>query len=217
MTDPSPLRGIHHVTAMAGDPRQNLNFYTHVLGLRLVKRTVNFDDPGTYHFYYGDDVGHPGTILTFFQWPGAMRGRHGTGQVIITALAVPAAALGKWHERLKRGGVTVERSSAFGEEVLAFEDPDGLRLEIVGTTPHGDPERILGVAHVTLAEQGYESTARVLTGVMGFESRGEAENRFRFALEQRDVGTRLEVLHARRAARTRVGRHRASRRVSRGR
>src|SRR5919109_4846454 len=95
------ILGIHHVTAIAGDPQQNLDFYTDLLGLRLVKRTVNFDDPGTYHFYYGDDLGHPGTILTFFPWPGAYRGRHGTGQLTVTSFSVPEGSLEYWMEQFK--------------------------------------------------------------------------------------------------------------------
>src|SRR5882724_10282719 len=95
-TMPKPLEGIHHVTAMASDPQANVDFYTGVLGLRLVKRTVNFDDPGTYHLYYGDEVGHPGTILTFFPWPGAKRGVQGAGQATVTSFSVPEGSLGFW-------------------------------------------------------------------------------------------------------------------------
>ena len=97
---PSPIVGLHHVTAIASDPQRNLDFYTEVLGLRFVKRTVNFDDPGTYHFYFGDDAGSPGTILTFFPWPHAARGHAGAGEVTKTAFSVPAASLKYWRERL---------------------------------------------------------------------------------------------------------------------
>src|SRR3954452_12390326 len=100
------LLGIHHITAIAGQPQQNVDFYAGVLGLRLVKVTINFDDPGTYHLYYGDGVGHPGTIMTFFPWPGAPRGRKGTGQVTATAFAVPQDAIAYWIERLGEHGVT---------------------------------------------------------------------------------------------------------------
>src|SRR5947199_5981937 len=95
-----PIAGLHHVTAMASDPQANADFYTAVLGLRLVKRTVNFDDPGTYHLYYGDEVGHPGTILTFFPWPSARLGKTGAGQATVTAFSVPEGSLGSWTERL---------------------------------------------------------------------------------------------------------------------
>ena len=98
------ILGIHHITAIADDPQTNIDFYTGVLGLRLVKVTVNFDDPGSYHFYYGDGLGTPGTILTFFAWPGAWQGRHGNGQVTVTAFAVPQGSLAFWRERLAANG-----------------------------------------------------------------------------------------------------------------
>ena len=126
------LLGIHHVTAIAGDPRTNVAFYAGVLGLRLVKKTVNFDDPETYHLYFGDELGHPGTIMTFFPWPGARRGRPGVGQLTVTSFAVPPQALGYWSERLRSHGVPAERGDLLEEELLAFADPDGLKLEIVG-------------------------------------------------------------------------------------
>src|SRR5512142_3518062 len=102
------LLGLHHVTAIASDPKRNIAFYTQVLGLRLVKRTVNFDDPTTYHLYYGDGQGHPGTILTFFPWPRAQRGHIGTGQLTTTSFAVPDKALQYWQERLRKRGIGFE-------------------------------------------------------------------------------------------------------------
>src|SRR5579863_1263976 len=126
------ILGIHHVTALAGDPQTNIDFYAGILGLRLVKRTVNFDDPGTYHLYYGDGQGHPGTILTFFPWPGAARGRIGTGQATVTSFAVPERALDYWQKRLKEHGTEYTQSrSALEEQALAFNDTDGLQLELV--------------------------------------------------------------------------------------
>ena len=128
----STSHGLHHVTALAGDPARNVAFYRDVLGLRMVKRTVNFDDPGTYHLYYGDEVGSPGTIMTFFPWPGAPRGRIGTGQAAATAFAVPEASLGYWLERLVARGIAHEAPrERFGRKVVALSDPDGLRLELV--------------------------------------------------------------------------------------
>src|SRR5215208_4641438 len=123
--------GIHHVTGIASDPQRNLDFYAGVLGLRLVKRTVNFDDPTTYHFYFGDERGSPGSILTFFPWPGARRGRVGAGQVAVTSFAVLPSAIGLWVERLLRHGGRYEGPSKRGsgaavERVLAFKDPDGM-------------------------------------------------------------------------------------------
>src|SRR5262245_16084976 len=128
---PEPLiTGIHHITAIAADPQPNLDFYVRFLGLRLVKRTVNFDDPGTYHFYYGDETGQPGTVLTFFPWPGARAGRLGTGQVSATAFAVPVASLDFWRARVESAGLNLAEMTRFGERILSFTDPDGLPLEI---------------------------------------------------------------------------------------
>src|SRR5260370_14107140 len=130
---PKSIVGLHHVTAIASDPQRNLDFYTETLGLRFVKRTVNFDDPGTYHFYFGDDAGLPGTILTFFPWPRAARGLSGVGEVTQTAFSVPLASLDFWEQRLRDSNLPVERTGKrFDEEVLTFPDPDGMKIEIVG-------------------------------------------------------------------------------------
>ena len=129
----SKIPGLHHVTAIASDPQRNLDFYVGLLGLRFVKRTVNFDDPGTYHFYFGDRRGTPGTILTFFPWPGARRGIRGTGQVEATAFAIPPNSIGYWLERLKQQHATAEKApTRFGEEVIRLVDPDGLMIELIG-------------------------------------------------------------------------------------
>src|SRR5207247_849001 len=134
--------GIHHVTAIASDPQKNLDFYVGLLGLRLVKRTVNFDDPETYHLYFGDEVGTPGSIMTFFPWPGARPGRQGTGQVAVTAFAVLPRALGFWVERFVRHGVTFEGPT---RQVISFKDHDGLMLQLVG---HAGAEGAGTVDHV---------------------------------------------------------------------
>lgn len=190
--------GIHHVTAICGDPQRNLNFYSGVLGMRLVKRTVNFDDPQTYHLYYGDDVGHPGSLLTFFPWPDAPRGRVGPGQIAVTSLAVAPQALGFWIERLLRHGVkfsgpTRRRVGDADEQSLSFEDGDGLMLEIVAT-PFGDsrptsdrvadipPESMIrGIHGVTLWEDDGAPTASVLVDLLGLDRVGEEETTHRFA------------------------------------
>jgi glyoxalase family protein len=126
--------GIHHVTAIASNPQRNLDFYTAVLGLRLEKRRVNFDDPGTYHFYFADATGTPGTILTFFPWPGAARGHIGSGQVTVTSFSVPEQSMRFWESRLMQAGVPAEKAGKrLREEVLVFGDPDGLKLELVGS------------------------------------------------------------------------------------
>lgn len=186
------IRGLHHVTAIAGDPQANIDFYAGMLGLRLVKVTVNFDDPTTYHLYYGDSQGHPGTILTFFPWPGAMRGRVGTGQLTVTSFAVPDRSLNFWEKYLQQRCINCKREqSSFGEELISFVDPDGLQLELV-STPHADPDRawehgpvppefaIRGFHHVTLTEEGYERTAVLLTETMGFRLTENKGNRFRY-------------------------------------
>jgi glyoxalase family protein len=203
------IPGIHHVTAIAGDPQANIDFYAGILGLRLVKLTVNFDDPTTYHLYYGDGQGHPGTILTFFPWPNAMRGRIGTGQVTVTSFAVPGQSLDFWEKHLQQRRINCKREhSLLGEELLAFTDPDGLQLELV-STPHGDPDRawehgpvppefaIRGFHHVTLTEGGYERTAVLLTETMGFRLIESKGNRFRYATPSgsgSEAGTMVDVL-----------------------
>ena len=131
------VRGIHHVSTIASDPQRNIDFFAGLLGLRLVKRTVNFDDPETYHLYYGDEVGTPGCIMTFFPWPGAKPGRQGPGECAVVSFSVLPGAIGFWLERFVRHGVTHERPVSRGtgddaERVLAFRDHDGALYELVG-------------------------------------------------------------------------------------
>lgn len=192
-----PCPGLHHVTAICGDAQVNANFYVGTLGLRLVKRTVNFDDPGSYHLYYGDHSGQPGSLLTFFAWPGARRGRPGAGQVAAVTLAVPAASLGFWGERLAAHGVTVHPEAAprFGEPILAFTDPDGMPLELAGVAavdPGYEPapaaaaggvpveHGIRGVRAVTLWERDAAPTAALLTGRFAYQPAGEEGGLTRF-------------------------------------
>src|SRR5262249_54124598 len=130
VTMSTQLPGIHHVTAIAGEPQPNLDFYTGVLGLRLVKLTINFDDPGTYHLYFGNEAGSPGSILTFFPRPRAPRGVVGNGQVTATAFAVAPGSIDYWRTRLEENGASADETARFGERVLSFTDPDGLPLEI---------------------------------------------------------------------------------------
>jgi glyoxalase family protein len=199
------IEGIHHVTAIARDPQANVDFYTGVLGLRLVKKTINYDDPGTYHFYYGDGEGRPGTIITFFPWPMARRGSHGAGQATVTSFAVPEGSLGWWRERLNRFDVPFEEPrQRFDEEVLTLLDRDGLELELVaragdGRAPwDGGPvpaeHGIRGFEGVTLTEWNPEVTASLLQGVMGFRPVAEAGGRFRFEVGAGGPGTRVDVV-----------------------
>jgi glyoxalase family protein len=202
---PDQIVGLHHVTAIASYPQQNLDFYTDVMGLRLVKRTVNFDDPGSYHFYFGDDAGTPGTILTFFAWPDATRGVAGAGEVIATAFAVPLDSLGYWEQRIADQHIAVERlDRRFDEEAITFLDPDGMRIEIVGKAHAGPmkaprfasvpPEHaIRGFFGVTLLEQKAEQTAATLN-MMGFKLIGSEGSRLRFATEGHALGNHIDLL-----------------------
>lgn len=195
------ISGLHHVTAIASDPQTNIDFYTKFLGLRMVKKTVNFDDPGSYHFYYADPTGTPGTIMTFFPWPGARRGRQGNGQVTITSFEVPRDSIGSWVSKLSKTNIDFDGPFVrFGEEVLAFADPDGLRIELIASE-EGDGDRISSIHSATIAEEGYEKTARLLTDVMGFSFIGEEGNRFRFSIGTGGPSKIVDVLCSPDAAR----------------
>jgi glyoxalase family protein len=198
--------GIHHITAIAGDPQRNLDFYTETLGLRLVKRTVNFDDPGSYHFYFGDNIGSPGTIMTFFPWPGARRGARGSGQVTTVSFAVPQNSMAFWKERLRANHVIAEEMEGrFGSNALRLLDPDGLQLEITvipskvegsrretfkvtstGSLDFARDDRvpsmraIRGFAAPTLEVRQPDRTEKLLTEILGFEFVAEENNRRRF-------------------------------------
>jgi glyoxalase family protein len=215
-----PIPGLHHVTAIASDPQRNLDFYTQVLGLRFVKRTVNFDDPGTYHFYFGDDLGTPGTILTFFPWPHASRGSAGLGEVTHTAFHVPGGSLEYWERRLAALGVPAERSEPrFHEQVLTLADPDGMKLELVALNDEeavdavAVPPRysdvppeyaIRGFFGVTMLEMAIEETAQTLA-VMGFYKVAEEGNRVRFAAPGTALGNHIDVVVNARANYGRTG------------
>jgi glyoxalase family protein len=196
---------IHHITAIAGDPQRNLDFYAGTLGLRLVKLTVNFDDPGTYHLYFGDETGRPGSILTFFPWPEGMPGRQGTGQVGTVSLAVPPASLGYWIERLLQHGIKYDGPTRrFDEQVLGFPDPDGLLLEIVASPrvarvePWSDgpvpaEHAVRGLQGGTIWEDGDRGTAEFLTRFMGFHQVGEEGNRLRFESASEGPGSVVDL------------------------
>ncbi len=186
------INGIHHVTAMAGDPQRNVDFYAGILGLRLVKKTINFDAPDVYHFYYGNETGAPGTILTFFPYAGIRRGRKGIGQLTITSFSVPANSLGYWMDRLKKFGLTPSQpQQRFEEQYIRFEDFDGLTLELVATDEDDRPpfsygqvaeeHSIRGFYGVTLTEQALENTASLLTDTMQHKKIEEAGNTFRYS------------------------------------
>ena len=198
--------GIHHVTAISGAPQRNVDFYAGTLGLRLVKKTVNFDDPETYHLYYGDGAGSPGTIMTFFPWAHAPGGRIGAGQPVVTSFSIPAASLGYWTERMIEMGVRFEKPrDRFGDTVLSFEDPDRLRIELVATEdgrqgrsggPVQDEHSVRGFHHVALAVETTERTARLMTDTLGFWQADKAEGRIRLAAGEGDPGDLVDVVNA---------------------
>ena len=202
------ISGIHHITAIAGEPQTNLDFYAGVLGLRLVKLTVNFDDPGTYHLYYGDGAGRPGTIMTFFPWPHAPKGRRGTGQVTQTAFAIPENAIAFWTARLAGAGVVFQGPfDRFGEQAISFADPDGMGLELIATKHAGEDHAyeagpvplefaIRGFHSATLSQTGHRETAALLTGTMGFTPAGQDGNRFRYITNSGGPAATVDVLES---------------------
>ena len=201
----SVITGLHHVTINSGDPQENLDFYVGVLGMRLVKKTVNQDAPETYHLFYADAAGTPGTELTFFPWRGMPRGRAGTGSTSEVALAVPGGSLAYWAERLGAHGVAnVERSVRFGESALTFEDPHGVALTLVETsdrrefTPWADSavpamHQVLGLHAVRLVEASLEATEGFLVRGLGFELVGEEDGWRRYAVNGGGSGRVVDV------------------------
>ncbi|MHA6806191.1 ring-cleaving dioxygenase [Salinifilum ghardaiensis] len=197
--------GLHHVTAIAGNPQRNAEFYLRALGLRLVKTTVNFDAPDTYHLYYGDEAGRPGTLLTFFPFDGAPAGRRGTGQATTTSFSVPAASIGWWRQHLQGLGVEVgEVGERAGEAALTFHDPDGLEISLVAH-PQPDPRApwdngvippehgIRGLHSVTLSTADEDGTAAMLEE-LGLRSAGREGDRLRYAAGEGGPGSLVDVL-----------------------
>jgi glyoxalase family protein len=211
------MSGIHHVTAISGKAQHNFDFYTRVMGLRFVKKTVNFDDPGTYHLYYGDKVGHPGTILTFFPWEHAAPGRGGIGFTQQTTFRVPASAIGYWTQRLVEHGVAHETpEKRFGDTVLPFTDPDGMSLALVGVTgAEAEPawgagaiaaeHAVRGFHGVTLLVEDAARTAAVLTDVLGFKDAGRDGALSRFHASE-PVGGVVDIRQAKGFLPGRLGR-----------
>lgn len=207
--------GIHHVTAIASDPQANADFYLNALGMRMVKRTVNFDSPETYHFYYGDRAGNPGTIMTFFPWPDAPKGRIGAGQATTTTFSVPEGSLGWWAQHLAALDVPTSRPAERGQEdVLTLRDPDGLLIELAAGADHHNTEpwdggavppqhAIRGIRSVTLTEQDVDGTVEMLHGQLGFRLESEDQGRLRFRTNAatEGVGTIVDVLARPRAER----------------
>ena len=210
--------GIHHITAIARNPQRNVDFYSGLMGLRLVKLTVNFDDPTTYHLYYGNSLGHPGTILTFFPWSEAPTGYRGTGQVSAVSFLIPNGSMTYWIDRLKSNDISfVGPSERFGDEFVSFHDPDGLMLELISPSSDDSQEQLLqleqktdnntwkenpiskeyairGFHSATLSEEGYERTASLMADTLGFEliAKDNKEDRFRFGIIKKNNSNQVE-------------------------
>jgi glyoxalase family protein len=186
------ILGLHHITAIAGSAQRNFDFYTKVFGLRMVKKTVNFDDPDTYHFYYGNETGTPGTILTFFPWEGIGKGYAGTGMATEIGYSVPENSLDFWENRFKENGIAVsERTERFGETLLPFNDPDGLNIALIVPSvkdqrkPWETPEvnavaATKGFHSVTLTLAKIDATAKILTDILGYRMVIQQDSRYRF-------------------------------------
>lgn len=199
------LHGIHHITAIASDPQRNVDFYTQILGLRFAKRTVNFDDPSTYHLYFGDRTGRPGTAITFFAWPGARRGSRGTGQVIAASFAIPSGSLDFWKSRFEEHHIFSERlPSRFEASAIRLTDPDGLPLELIEAEQLDDidleyeseaPNKfaIHGFHAPTLEVQQAKPTKELLKN-LGFELIAEEKARRRFSLNSKSTSAQVDLI-----------------------
>ena len=199
------LRGIHHITAIASDPQRNVDFYTQILGLRFAKRTVNFDDPSTYHLYFGDRTGRPGTAITFFAWPGARRGTRGTGQVIATSFAIPRGSIDYWKSRFAEHRVFCEEiPSRFDAPALRLTDPDGLLLELIESAQLNDVDlkyesevptkfAIHGFHAPTLEVQAAKPTEELLKN-LGFELITEEKPRRRFSVNPKSTSAQVDLV-----------------------
>ncbi len=201
-TNMKKTAGIHHITAIVGHPQENVDFYAGILGLRLVKKTVNFDDPGTYHLYFGNEGGKPGTIITFFPWPNAFQGKIGAGQVGVISFVVPPGALLFWEDRLGKFNIDYTKEMRFNETYLLFEDTHGLQLELVeredgevNTFTFGEVTSkyaIKGFGGATLLSARPNQTAKTLEEVMGLERLGEEGDLTRFR-SYGEIGNIIDV------------------------
>jgi len=200
------ILGLHHITAIANNAKRNYEFYTKVLGLRMVKKTVNFDDPGTYHFYFGDEIGTPGTILTFFPWEGIGQGRTGSGMATDIGYSVPTGSLQFWADRLKQYKVKHDEiKEKFGEQYLSFQDPDGLNIDLIvsKTADHRKPWETdevkadvatKGFHNITLTLRNSEATAEILTDVLGYQLLKQEGDSYRFKTDAIETGAIVDIL-----------------------
>lgn len=197
--------GIHHITAVSGDPQRNLDFYAGLLGLRLVKKTVNFDDPSVYHLYYGDEEGSPGSILTFFPWEKLQQGHPDRGQAISISFSIPTRSAGFWTEYLESKGVDfIEPFTRFGKEIIGLQDPDGLHLELVADTVANETEgwdggaiprehTIRGIHGIALAVDDFKATGELLTSSLGFRQIEREHDRVLYQSES-EFGSVVEII-----------------------
>ena len=199
------ILGLHHVTAIANHAKRNLDFYTKIMGLRLVKKTVNFDDPGTYHFYYGNETGAPGTILTFFPWEGIGKGTNGSGMATHIGYSVPKGALEFWKKHLDDHKILYQQERIFDEPLLSFQDPDGLHLQLIEpdatdnrsvwtTDKISENVAIKGFYNVTLTLQHASATANVITDVLGYKFQKQDGNRYRYATDSIDTAHLIDII-----------------------
>lgn len=199
------ILGLHHITAIAGDAQRNYDFYTKTLGLRLVKKTVNFDDPKTYHFYFGDEVGTPGTILTFFPWPNVRQGKNGAGMATDIGYSVPKGSLDFWKARFENLNISYDVHERFGETQLSFQDPDGLWLTLI-EAKHNDERKgfetseissenaIKGFHTVTLTLRNITATAAILTEIFGYRLLAQEGNFYRYQTDAVENAAIIDLL-----------------------
>jgi glyoxalase family protein len=211
------LKGIHHVTAIAGDAQQNVDFYLGLLGLRLVKKTVNFDDPGSYHLYYGDRYGTPGTLVTFFVWPGAPRGRTGAGEPVALAFEVPQGSLEWWKERFEAAGIRASGAErVFDANVLSIADPNGMRVQLVESDRPRETEywagggiskdrAITSIHSVALAIRDEMVAGRLYTSELTFQDELATDGRRRFRVGEGASAGFVDVVQPSVASRGRMG------------
>jgi glyoxalase family protein len=201
------ILGLHHITAIASNAKQNLDFYTKVLGQRLVKKTVNFDDPGTYHFYFGDETGTPGSLLTFFPWESIGTGHNGSGMATGIGYAVPKDSLEFWVDRFRQFNVKHEEiAEKFGEKYLHFQDPDGLKIDFVVSNNEDKRKPWVGEVNEAVATKGFHSitltlknvtpTAAVLTGVLGYKLSKQEGNLYRFVTDAVENASIVDIIEA---------------------
>ncbi len=199
------ILGLHHITAIASDAQRNYDFYTQTLGFRLVKKTVNFDDPTTYHFYFGNEVGTPGTVLTFFPWAGISKGRDGAGMASEIGYSVSKGSLEFWKTRFEKLNILYNTGEQFGEQYITFQDPDGLKLKLIETKQKDEREvwetdeikadvAIKGFHTVTLTLNNIKATAAILTEIFGYKQIDKESNLYRYQTDAVENAAIIDLL-----------------------